>query len=165
MSTFAQPEQPSWGVGYQYPSAAPTGSPAPVDRYAVAPAPRTAAPGAALGSTPATVTIRFGGHEATLLVAQKPGSKPAVVSMTDLGQQAGAVIDGVIDGVPALVTKRGRFVAVIVPVEPGAVEHYLFSGVSDLVDRRAATPREEPLAPFEETVARLGLRLPPDSGR
>ena len=51
-------------------------------------------------------------------------------SMRELGQRAGAILDEIREsGKPAFITKHGRFIAVVRPLEPGQVEQQVLAGI------------------------------------
>lgn len=115
------------------------------------------------GEAPA-LRLGFGKTAVELPSNQKSGSRPVVVTMTDLGQQAGRVIGGIEEGVPALLTKRGRIVAAIVPLDADSVEAALLARVrlpdTDVAREFDVLPRNRRLATISEVAESLGLGDP-----
>lgn len=80
------------------------------------------------------VTLDYGDAELNIPVCNDPSHPPRIVTMTDLGQRAGEVVSGIEEGLAALVTKHGRFVAAIVPVDSADVEQALLEMVAGRKD-------------------------------
>lgn len=67
----------------------------------------------------------------------------STVSLRDLARHAGSVIDEVVQsGRPALVTRRGRPVAVVINVEDEAFEDYILAHAPEFVEGRRQADEE-----------------------
>ena len=67
----------------------------------------------------------------------------STVSLRDLARHTGSVIDEVVQsGKPALVTKRGRPVAVVINVEDEAFEDYILAHAPEFVEGRREADEE-----------------------
>jgi antitoxin (DNA-binding transcriptional repressor) of toxin-antitoxin stability system len=121
-----------------------------------------------------SVCLGFNKRLVTLPIVQKEGSQPKIVTMTDLGQRAGRMVEDIEGGVPAFITKHGRFVGIILPVDPIAFEQALLSYATNsatwrqyglgatrshaiAIDELAATTEPSELS---QVAARLGLEDP-----
>lgn len=120
-------------------------------------------PGVPDGLTEATdqgfCALHFGSDELVpLAVRQEPGSRPSHVTMTDLGQYAGKIFDGVEAGRPALVTKRGRFIAALVPLDPDGMDDMVLGAKSGrIVLASEGRAEAEPRYTLDEAATVLGL--------
>lgn len=104
-------------------------------------------------------TLGFGSGEVALPVRQTLGSTPSHVTMTDLGQHAGQVIEAVETGMPALVTKRGQFVAAIVPIDPEQMDSLVLYSRSSGIEVRRDRATEDRMYTLAEAAERLGVDL------
>ena len=67
----------------------------------------------------------------------------STVSLRELARHAGSVIDEVVQsGKPALVTRRGRPVAVVINVEDEAFEDYILAHAPEFVEGRREADEE-----------------------
>ena len=83
-----------------------------------------------------------------------------VYTMRQLNQQAAAVLDEINrSGQPAVITRHGRFVAMITPLAGMKVESLVLSRESAFVD--SLTAEEVRTTSTEEAAADLKVRLPP----
>lgn len=113
--------------------------------------------------TVAELTLGFQNNLVVLPTKQKRGSKPAHVTMTDLGQRAGDVLSHVEQGEAALVTKRGRYVAAIVPLDAEQMRALFLRDLSADVgdsDDLLLVEQEPRNATISEVAAELGLNDP-----
>lgn len=83
-----------------------------------------------------------------------------IVTMRELSQRTAQVINEINEsGRPAMLTRHGRFLAVIYPLAHQRIESFVLSRLDELVGTRgfdAATAEEEGLT-TEEARAQLGL--------
>ena len=84
-------------------------------------------------------------------------------TMRQLNQNTAGVIDEInASGRAAVVTKHGRLVAMITPLEGVKIESMVLSREGDLVDSMAARPgEEEPVQDTQQAAEDLGVILPP----
>lgn len=81
-----------------------------------------------------------------------------LLTMQELGQQTSKVMnDLVATGTPALVTKRGRFIAMIVPLAPGTVEDAVLARADDILVPWLVADVKLPSHPIEEVIKHYGL--------
>ena len=109
-----------------------------------------------------TCVLSFGDNLVELPMSQTLGSVPAHVTMTKLGQHAGQVFEQIEHGIPALVTKRGAFIAAIVPLDSGAVDDLIVSARRERGRERfefLADRDDDELFTLEEAARRLGIDL------
>lgn len=102
----------------------------------------------------------------TDLLGTRPAAKQ-VYKMRELSQYTARVIQEISDsGEPALITLRGRFVAVIKPLADGELEGRLISAALEqsAVETYGSLGGRPPLS-TEEAAERLGIALPPYSDR
>ncbi len=121
----------------------------------------------------AVVQVRLGNQAVEISVSQT--TRPRVATMTELGQHAGELITEVQSGVPMFVSKHGRFVAMIVPVDSDDVERVLTETIASARihdadptetlarrnGRRVALPVHK-LFTAADAAAALGVELPDD---
>lgn len=86
------------------------------------------------------------------------GQAVTSVGVRELGRRASAVVDEVERGASVLVTKRGRVVAIIQPVDGQAVEDYVLANapefVGDIADAERAL-REGETRSLDDVIADL----------
>jgi antitoxin (DNA-binding transcriptional repressor) of toxin-antitoxin stability system len=89
---------------------------------------------------------------------QSNGDKPDVYTMRQLNQQTASVINGVIDkSGPALITRLGRFVAVIMPLEEDLESRVLSDMAKEIASQGpGASPGTNRAKPEVYTVRQLG---------
>jgi antitoxin (DNA-binding transcriptional repressor) of toxin-antitoxin stability system len=88
---------------------------------------------------------------------QVNGDRPDVYTMRTLNQRTASVIDHVIKNGPALITRLGRFVAVITPVEPD-LESRVLSEVAQEIGKQGpgASYQVNGRKPEVYTIRQLG---------
>lgn len=81
-----------------------------------------------------------------------------LLTMQELGQQTSKVMTELVaGGTAALVTKRGRFIAMIVPLEPGSVENAVLARAEDILVPSMLSDFKVPSEPIEVVAKRYGL--------
>ena len=85
------------------------------------------------------------GHSCSTLVGTSVGWRIVVptVSIRDLANKASAVVDEVArSGKPAVVTKRGKPVAAVVPIDPDALDDWVLANAPEYVKAMREADRD-----------------------
>ena len=109
-----------------------------------------------------SLTLKFRSRWLRLGIPNDEETGPEIVTMTDLGQRAGEVMAAIALGRTALVTKHGRFIAALVPLDSVETDRELLGFIASEAEwaEPDALEQDDSLSTTSDVAARLGLRDP-----